>query len=91
MHDLFKKYNKPALAVAAFVAFLHALWATLIAVGVGQAYLDWIFPMHFVGNIFTVIDFSIVTAALLVVVSFIGSYVAVMVFAVIWKMIMKKK
>lgn len=91
MKDLFKKYNKPALAIATFVAFFHALWAVLVAVGIGQAYLDWIFPMHFIGNIYTVIDFSIVTAVLLTITAFIATYIAVMIFAVIWKIVMKRK
>lgn len=91
MKNLFKKYGKPALVVAIFVAFLHALWAVLVAIGVGQTYLDWIFPMHFIGNVYTVIDFSIVTAALLVVLSFVGSYIAALAFALIWKIVTKRK
>jgi hypothetical protein len=91
MKELFKKYGKPALAVAIFVASMHALWAALVAIGVGQTYLDWIFPMHFIVNPFNVLNFNIVTAALLVVVSFIGSYVGTMLFAIVWKSIVKKK
>lgn len=91
MKDLFKKYGKHALAIAIFVAVLHAVWALLVAFGVGQAYLDWIFPMHFIGNVYNVMDFNIMTAALLIVIAFVASYVAAMIFFVIWKMLVKKR
>ncbi len=46
--------NKPALVVGIYAALLHAIWALLVAIGVGQAYLDWIFPLHFINNLFTI-------------------------------------
>jgi hypothetical protein len=91
MKELFKKYNKPALAIATFVALMHALWAALVAIGVAQTYLDWIFPMHFIGNVFEVLDFNIITAALLVIISFVASYVGTLLFGLVWKIMMKKK
>jgi len=91
MKDLFKKYGRPAFAIAIFVAFLHALWSLLVAIGIGKTYLDWIFPLHFLSNIFSVANFSIGTAVLLVIVAFVATYITVLVFAIIWKLVMKKR
>ncbi|MCL5018496.1 MAG: hypothetical protein M1416_01875 [Candidatus Pacearchaeota archaeon] len=91
MKDLFKKYGKPALAVAIFVALVHAVWALLVAIGSGETYLDWIFPLHFLNNVYNVADFNIMTAVILVVMAFVMTYIAALVFAIIWKMIMMKK
>jgi len=87
MNKEMKLYTRIALVIATFVALLHALWALLVGIGVAQTYLDWILPMHFISNIFSVLTFNWMTAIFLVIISFIGSYLAVLLFIVIWKMI----
>jgi hypothetical protein len=79
------KCNKPALVVGLFVAILHALWALIVAVGMGQAKLDWIFLLHFIDNSYTVIPFNLLNAVLLIGLSFVGSYLATLLFVVLWK------
>ena len=91
MKDIIKKYNKPAIAIATFIGLMHALWAALVAIGGAQWLLDWVFPLHFIASIYNVISFNILTALLLVIMSFIGTYVAVMLFGLVWKIMMKKK
>ncbi len=91
MKKVFKKFNRPAVAIATFIAGMHALWALMVAIGVGQAYLDWIFPLHFIGTTFSVMSFSLLTALLLIIVAFIATYLAVLLFGVVWTLMMKKK
>lgn len=84
------KGNKIALVVGLFVAAMHALWAIVVALGVGQIYLDWIFPLHFIDNLYTVMSFSILNALMLVVMAFVGSYAATWLFVSLWNMIKMK-
>lgn len=82
--------SKPALVVGLYVAILHALWAGLVALGVGQAVLNWILPLHFIDSMYTVITFNLLNAALLIVFAFIGGYVATWLFMLLWKAIKVK-
>jgi hypothetical protein len=77
--------NKPALVVGLFVAAMHVIWALSVALGVGQTYLNWILPLHFIGNLYTVLPFSLLTALMLVVMAFVGSYLATLLFLWLWK------
>lgn len=86
----FKLLNKPALVVAIFVSLLHAIWAGLVALGVGQSFMDWIFPLHFVDSLYSVVGFDLLSAVLLVAVSFVGSYIGTLLFMAIWKGIKMK-
>lgn len=83
--------NKVAIAVALFIAALHALWAISVALGVGQAYMDWIFPLHLLNNPFSVMSFSFLNAALLVVVAFVATYLAALLFVWFLKIMKVKK
>ncbi|VVB83785.1 Uncharacterised protein [uncultured archaeon] len=84
-------WNKIALVVGLYAAALHAIWAIVVALGVGQAYLDWILPLHFISNMYTVLSFNVLTALFLVVMAFIGGYIATLLFIWLWKIIKVKK
>jgi hypothetical protein len=87
MNKWFKsKGHKIAVAVGLFFASLHALWALVVALGVGQKYLNWIFPMHFIDNLYTVMNFNLVTAVLLVLVAFVSGYIVTWLFLWFWKL-----
>lgn len=70
-----EKKNRMGLTFGILAALLHLVWAILVLVGVAQAYLDWIFPMHMIGNVFQVASFSIINTILLVIIAFIGGYI----------------
>jgi len=84
--------NRAAIAVGLFVALLHALWALVVAIAptAMQDYLNWIFPMHFIGNVFQILPFNFLNAIILVVMAFIGGYVFGWLFAAIWDLLVKK-
>lgn len=84
------KGHKIALVVGLFVAAMHAIWALAVAVGIGQVYLDWIFPMHFLNNLYTVMSFNFLTALLLVVVAFVASYVSTWLFVWLYNLVKVK-
>jgi hypothetical protein len=91
MKDLFKKYGKPALAIATFVAVMHGLWLILVASGFAQTLMDWILGLHMLNNPYIVMSFDLMNASLLLIVPAISSYVAVLLFGLVWEMITKKK
>lgn len=84
------KGHKAGVVIGLFVAALHVLWAIAVALGVGQTYLNWIFPLHFINNLYTVMPFSLLNAVLLVIVAFIGGYVATWLFVWLWNVIKLK-
>lgn len=81
--------NKLGLTVGLFAAILHAVWAILVGAGVAQTYLNWIFPMHFIGNIFEVVNFSLLTAVLLVILAFVGGYICGWILGALWNWVDK--
>jgi len=85
------KGHKISLVVGLFIAGMHALWAIAVALGIGQMYLNWIFPLHFLNNLYIVMSFNFLTALLLVVVAFIASYASTWLFVWLWNAIKVKK
>lgn len=88
MKDLDK--NKTGLIVGTFVGALHALWSIMVAVGLAQAYLDWILGLHFLDNPYMVAEFNLITAVMLVAVVFVCGYLAGYLFAFIWNTLREK-
>jgi hypothetical protein len=76
--------TRTGLIVGAFSAVWHATWCTLVATGAAQTVLDWIYKLHFLNNPFRVAEFNIVTASLLVLVTFSVACIAGCVFALLW-------
>jgi len=85
------KGHKPALVVGLFVAAIHAIWVICVALGVGQIYLDWIFPLHLIANPYTVLGFNFLNALLLIIVAFVCGYVVTWLFVWLWNIVKIKK
>lgn len=66
--------NKAGLVIGSFLGLWHFIWSFLVAAGLAQALLDWIYHLHFLNNPFHVADFNISTAILLVVVTSVFGY-----------------
>jgi hypothetical protein len=78
------KVNKTGLAFGGFFAVIHAIWAIMVAIGVAQISMDWIFGLHFINLQYSMAPFSIGTAIALVVVTGIVGYICGIVLAWIW-------
>lgn len=78
--------NKTGLALGTFIALMHAAWSLLIAFipGAVQKFLDWIFVLHHIKPIYTLLPFNIANATILVVLTFVVGYVFGYVFASVW-------
>jgi len=79
--------NKIGLTLGIFFAVLHLIWAILVLVGVAEASINWILPLHFVSLTMGILDFNIVNALILVVMAFIGGYITGWLFAWIRNML----
>lgn len=82
--------NKVGLIVGSFMGLLHLLWALVVAVGVAQVFMDWIYGLHFLNNPFQIQPFNLITAVTLIVVTFVIGYIAGWVFTYFWKVAEKK-
>lgn len=81
--------NKVGLVLGFFFVILHALWALIVGLGLGQKYLDWILPLHFIDMLCAVTAFSWASALILIIAAFVGGYIAGWLFVLLWNKIAK--
>ncbi len=82
--------NKAGLTLGALFGLWHLLWSLLVAVGLAQTLLDWVYSLHFLNNPFSVSGFSLTTAVILIVVTTIVGYALGWAFAYLWEMAKKR-
>jgi hypothetical protein len=83
--------KQAALGFGCFAALMHAFWAVLIYVGSAQNFLNWIFSLHMVNTAVTVTGMNMMTAVMLIVVTFVFGAVFGGLFAKIWNWAGKQK
>lgn len=76
--------HKFGLVLGLVVSGMHLLWAIAIALGFAQPLLDWIYWLHMLSNPFQVAPFNVVTAGMLVIVTFVVGYAMGWVIATVW-------
>ena len=76
--------NKAGIVVGSLIGFWHLTWSLLVAFGVAQAVINWIFRLHFVQPPYTITAFDFVTAVTLIVVTFVVGFVTGWLFGAIW-------
>jgi hypothetical protein len=74
---------KTGVVVGVFMALCHALWSVLVVTGVAQTVIDWIFKLHFLNSPFQIQAFDLMTAGLLVLVTFAVGFVVGLVLALL--------
>jgi len=82
--------NKAGLVFGLLLGVMHLAWSILVAIGVSQAILDWIYKIHFLNNPFIVAPFNIGTAVILVVFTSIVGFVLGWFFGLLWNVLYKK-
>ena len=76
--------NIVGLVFAAFMAMWHVLWSVLVAAGVAQPVIDFIFRLHMIVPPYKIAEFQLDTAASLVLVTAGIGYVAGWAVSLIW-------
>jgi len=85
------KGNKLGLVLGFFFAIIHALWVLAVGIGIGQSFLDWIMPRHFIDMAYGVLPFSFVTALVIIIAAFVTGYLAGWLFTLLWNCNCKMK
>lgn len=73
------------LTLALTFGLIHAAWALLVATGWAQAYIDFIFKLHFIRLDLRIEPFHLGTALLLISVTAGLGYLLGWAFGLIWK------
>ncbi len=81
--------HETGLTLGTFVGVVHLLWSLLIAAGLAQPLLDFVFVLHRVTPVYQILPFDFLLAVGLVLVTAIVGYVVGFVFAKIWNQVQK--
>ena len=79
--------HKAGLVLGALLGGWHLLWALFVAFGWAQALLNFVFWLHFLVPPYTVAEFHVWIAVVLVLVTVTIGYVVGYVFGVLWNWI----
>ena len=69
-----------------FLAFFHAVWAGLVAAGLAQKVIDFIFWAHFIAPPYQIEPFEVTRAAILVGITFLAGLTFGVVGGAFWNM-----
>ena len=75
------KANKVGLVLGLFMGLFHLLWVILVAIGLAQPLMDFVFKIHLMNNPFVINSFDFVLAIELVVFTFVIGYISGVVLA----------
>ncbi len=87
------KNNKVGLALGIFISFIHLIWILLVAIipsGL-QSLIDWIFTIHSIKPVYTILPIVWLNALYLIVLTFVVGYILGWLFAFIHNLVVKKE
>jgi hypothetical protein len=76
--------NRAGLVLGALMGGWHLLWSVLVALGVAQPLIDFIFWIHFIKPVYVIEPFAFGRAAMLVLVTAGIGYLTGLAFGMIW-------
>ena len=72
------------------ISFCHLIWVILVALGLAQGWMNFIFSLHFLDNPFQVGAFNMATAVVLLIMTFVVGYGFGWVATWVWNRMQKK-
>jgi len=81
--------RKAGFVVAALYGAWHLCWSILVASGLAQPFIDFVFWMHFIKPVYVIEPFAIGRAAILLGVTTGVGFVIGSIFALIWNALHK--
>ncbi|MDO8452773.1 MAG: hypothetical protein Q7S79_03410 [bacterium] len=81
--------HKTGLALGAFAGLMHVVWSLAVATGFAKVWLDFVLSIHFLDNPYTILEFNLGQALLLVVVASVVGYAVGNLFALVWNKVQK--
>lgn len=82
--------HRVGMVLGTFAVVVHVVWTIMVALGVGQAWMDWIFGLHMMSNPMAVTAFAWGTAVVLWIVVFVIGYVLGYIFAWVHNFVHKR-
>jgi len=79
--------HRTGMVLGSLFAIMHAGWAILVAVGLAQRLVDFVFRLHLIAPSYTILPFNWGKAVLLVIVTGVIGYVLGHIFAWLWNKI----
>jgi hypothetical protein len=76
--------HKAGLAVGLILGLWHLTWSLLVAIGLAQVFIDWIFRLHFIQPPYTIAPFRFGLAVALIAVTTVTGYISGWLLAAIW-------
>ena len=76
--------NKTGLTFGFLFGFMHLLWGVLVALGLAQVLLDFIFDVHMLNMSIIVMPFDLLRAVGLIIVTFVVGYIFGWLMAFFW-------
>jgi hypothetical protein len=76
--------NKLGVVVGSLLGLWHLVWSILVASGIAQWLIDWVFRLHFIKPLYTITPFRLSLAIALIVITSALGYVIGWVLGAIW-------
>lgn len=76
--------NKTGLTTGVIFGVFHLAWVGLVASGVAQPIMDWIFKLHFIQPLYIITSFDFIKALTLIAVTFSVGFILGWMFAAVW-------
>jgi hypothetical protein len=75
---------KAGVTLAALFGGWHVCWVMLVATGLAQSVIDFVFWIHFIKPVYVIGTFNLAVAVVLIFVTTILGFVLGFVFSVLW-------
>jgi len=82
--------TKAAIVAALLIGGWHVLWSVLVAFGLAQPFIDFVFWMHFITPVFVIEVFDVTRALILVAFTSGLGFLIGYVLALLWNAVHKK-
>ena len=89
--DMSINKNKTGLTFGFLFAFMHLIWSVLVALGIAQVWLSFVFNIHMISIPAVVMPFNLIKAIVLIVITFVAGYIFGWLMAFFWNRCFKEK